>query len=51
MGAILFDSKDPGIAASEWLKAHPDAWSAWLAGVTTIDGKPGLDAVKKGLGL
>jgi glycine betaine/proline transport system substrate-binding protein len=51
MGAILFDGKDPGIAASEWLKAHPDAWSAWLAGVTTIDGKPGLDAVKKGLGL
>jgi glycine betaine/proline transport system substrate-binding protein len=51
MGSILFDSQDPAKAAEAWLKAHPDAWTAWLSGVTTFDGKPGLDAVKKSLGL
>ena len=35
----------------EWLKAHPDAWTSWLDGVTTIEGKPGLDAARKSLGL
>jgi glycine betaine/proline transport system substrate-binding protein len=51
MGAILNDGKDPGVAAKEWLKANPAAWEGWLAGVTTFDGQPGLDAVKKSLGL
>ena len=52
MGAILFDSKDPGIAAERMAEgATPTRWSAWLAGVTTFDGQPGLDAVKKSLGL
>jgi glycine betaine/proline transport system substrate-binding protein len=51
MGKILFDSEDPNKAAEEWLKAHPDAWTAWLDGVTTFDGKPGLAAVKASLGL
>ncbi|HEY5081117.1 MAG TPA: choline ABC transporter substrate-binding protein [Bauldia sp.] len=46
MGKILFDKEEAPAAAEEWLKAHPDAWMAWLDGVTTIDGKPGLDAVK-----
>jgi glycine betaine/proline transport system substrate-binding protein len=46
MGKILFDKEEAPAAAEEWLKAHPDAWTAWLDGVTTIDGKPGLDAVK-----
>ena len=46
MGKILFDKEEAPKAAEDWLKAHPDAWTAWLDGVTTIDGKPGLDAVK-----
>jgi glycine betaine/proline transport system substrate-binding protein len=51
MGKILFDNQEAPKAAEDWLKAHPDAWAGWLDGVTTADGKPGLDAVKKSLGL
>ena len=51
MGAILNDAKDPAVAAKEWLVANPAAWEGWLAGVTTFDGQPGLDAVKKSLGV
>ena len=51
MGAILNDGKDPAVAAKEWLVANPAAWEGWLAGVTTFDGQPGLDAVKASLGL
>ena len=51
MGKILFDKQEAPQAAEDWLKAHPDAWTAWLAGVTTFDGQPGLDAAKKSLGL
>jgi glycine betaine/proline transport system substrate-binding protein len=51
MGAILNNSKDAGVAAEEWLKANPTVWNGWLEGVTTLDGKPGLDAVKASLGL
>jgi glycine betaine/proline transport system substrate-binding protein len=51
MGAILNDSKEAGAAAEEWLKANPAAWEGWLASVTTLDGKPGLDAAKASLGL
>jgi glycine betaine/proline transport system substrate-binding protein len=50
MGKILFDSEEAPKAAEDWLKAHPDAWTAWLDGVTTFDGKPGLDAVKASFG-
>ena len=50
MGAILNEGADPGAAAKEWLKAHPEVLDAWLTGVTTVDGKPGLDAVKASLG-
>ena len=49
MGAILNDSADPATAAKEWLAAHPDVLDAWLEGVTTIDGQPGLEAVKASL--
>jgi glycine betaine/proline transport system substrate-binding protein len=51
MGAILFDSVEADKAATAWLKGNPGALDKWLAGVTTLDGKPGLDAVKKSLGL
>ncbi len=49
MGAILNDGKDATEAAKEWLKANPDAITPWLAGVTTLDGKDGLEAVKAAL--
>lgn len=52
MGEILNNSKDPKAAALDWIKANPDALTAWLDGVTTYDGSgPAIDAVKKGLGL
>ncbi|PWR18002.1 choline ABC transporter substrate-binding protein [Zavarzinia compransoris] len=51
MGAILNDGEDPEKAAAAWLKAHPATLDGWLDGVATIDGKPGLAAVKAGLGL
>lgn len=50
MAAILDDGKDPAVAATEWLKANPDAITAWLAGVTTLDGQDGTAAVKTALG-
>ena len=52
MGQILDKGADPKAAALAWVKANPDALTAWLSGVTTFDGSgPALDAVKKGLGL
>jgi len=51
MGSILFDGLEPAKAAETWLKANPDAWAPWLSGVTTFDGKPGLEAVKQSLKL
>jgi glycine betaine/proline transport system substrate-binding protein len=46
------DAKVDGeVAASDWLKANPGVLDAWLAGVTTIDGKDGLAAVKSSLGV
>ncbi|MGH6924107.1 MAG: choline ABC transporter substrate-binding protein [Propylenella sp.] len=49
MGAILNDGADPSAAAKAWLKEHPEVLDGWLAGVTTMDGKPGVDAVKASL--
>jgi len=43
--------KKPEDAAAAWLKANPAAMDPWLQGVTTLDGKDGLPAVKKSLGL
>ncbi len=37
-------------ALSRWLAAHPDVLTGWLEGVNTVDGKPGLDAVKASIG-
>jgi glycine betaine/proline transport system substrate-binding protein len=50
MDAIL-KGEDANKAAETWLKANPDSIDGWLAGVTTFDGQPGVDAVKKSLGL
>ena len=41
----------PKVAAKNWLKKNPAALDKWLDGVQTIDGKPGLPAVKKYLGV
>jgi glycine betaine/proline transport system substrate-binding protein len=46
----ILKGTDADKAATEWLKANPGALDAWLAGITTFDGKPGLDAVKQSLG-
>ena len=51
MGKILDDGMEGDKAGESWLKANPAVLDKWLAGVTTFDGKPGLDAVKKSLGL
>ncbi|WP_020409982.1 choline ABC transporter substrate-binding protein [Hahella ganghwensis] len=51
IGAILNDGQQPADAAKEWLASHPDVLDNWLQGVTTVDGKPGLVAVKTYLGL
>ena len=51
MGKILDDGEEPSKAATDWLKANPGALDQWLAGVTTVDGKEGLPAVKAALGL
>lgn len=45
MGAILNDDVDPADAAKAWLAANPDAWKAWLDGVTTKDGGDATAAV------
>lgn len=50
MGLIL-DGAAPEKAATTWLKDNPAALGPWLANVTTLDGKPGLPAVKTALGL
>jgi glycine betaine/proline transport system substrate-binding protein len=46
MGGVLQKKEDPSKAVREWLKANPTVLAAWLDGVTTFDGKPGLAAVK-----
>lgn len=34
------------VAGLKWLKANPEMYEKWLAGVTTADGKPGAPAFK-----
>lgn len=45
MGNILDDGASAEEAARTWIAANTDAATAWLDGVTTLDGQPGLDAV------
>ena len=51
MDKILNGGEDPAKVATDWLKANPGALDTFLAGVTTVDGQPGEDAVKKSLGI
>lgn len=49
--AQIMDKKDPNDSAKSYLRNHNDFLASWLTGVTTIDGKDGLAAVKRALGL
>ena len=51
MGAILDDGEKPRAAAKAWLQNNPAVLEGWLDGVTTLDGKEGLSAVKSHLNL
>jgi glycine betaine/proline transport system substrate-binding protein len=50
MGYLMTDGMDPRDAARKMLSDTPDVLPAWLDGVTTRDGQPGLAAVKAALG-
>ena len=45
MYQVLVRHVPPRPAAAAWLRTHPRTTAAWLAGVTTRDGRPGLPAV------
>ena len=51
MEGIEEKRQDASVAATEYLKAHPEPIAAWLDGVTTRTGEPGLPAVRKALKL
>ncbi|WGF88738.1 choline ABC transporter substrate-binding protein [Marinivivus vitaminiproducens] len=51
MAAVADGSGDFSEAAEAYVKEHPGMLDAWLEGVTTLEGEPGLPAVKTGLGL
>ena len=50
MEAILA-GEDADLAAVAWIAANPGTLDGWLEGVTTVDGEPGLPAVRTRLGL
>ncbi|WP_185983669.1 choline ABC transporter substrate-binding protein [Aureimonas mangrovi] len=47
----LADGETAEAAATAYLTENPDVLEPWLDGVTTLSGKPGLDAVRAHLGL
>ena len=49
MAGILDDGQEPAAAAKAWIAENPDRREQWLDGVTTLDGQPGVDAVKASL--
>ena len=51
MSDILDQGMQPDAAVRSWMKQNPAVVAKWLDGVTTLDGKPGLDAVKTALGI
>lgn len=51
MNLIMTDGQEVPAAAKKMMQDHPEKVAAWLDGVTTFDGKPGLDAVKAELGI
>lgn len=51
MNLIMSDGMEVPAAATQMMKVYPEKLDLWLKDVTTIDGKPGLDAVKAELGI
>lgn len=51
MDDIMNGNKKPDAAAKAWLKKNPETLERWLSGVTTLDGKDGLAAVRSKLGV
>lgn len=51
MGYLMNDGMAPEDAGRKAIGEEPKRLDAWLAGVTTVDGAPGLAAVRKALGL
>ena len=51
MDKLMNEGMDPKDAGKAMLASNPALLDTWLAGVTTLDGKPGLEAVKAALGL
>ncbi|WP_298495056.1 choline ABC transporter substrate-binding protein [uncultured Maritimibacter sp.] len=49
MGQILDEGMDADDATMAWLRANPDAWKAWVDGVTTVDGGDAVAAVEAAL--
>ncbi|TPE51713.1 choline ABC transporter substrate-binding protein [Amaricoccus solimangrovi] len=51
MSYILDDGMTADAAAEKWLRDNPAALDAWLDGVTTREGAPGVPAARQALGL
>jgi glycine betaine/proline transport system substrate-binding protein len=51
MAGILDRHEQPEVAATQWLKSHPDTVKAWLDGVRTFDGRPAYSALAQGSSL
>lgn len=49
MSEILDNDANPEDAARTWLQEHPETLESWLDGVQTVDGEPGLEAVRASL--
>ncbi len=50
MAMIMNGGLEPDAAAKKMMLKNPAKLSAWLQGVTTLDGRPALDAVNASLG-
>jgi len=51
MRLIMKDGMSPAEAAREMMKRQPERLDAWLKGVTTMDGQPGLPVAKAAVGI
>lgn len=49
MNEVLDKKASNDAAVKAWVKAHPEVLEGWLKGVTTLEGKDGLEAVKTSL--
>jgi glycine betaine/proline transport system substrate-binding protein len=45
----IMEREDPTMSAKTYLRANPDLLQAWLSGITTVDGKDGLSAVRRSI--